>query len=113
MKAAKTMLAIAKQSAIEKGLRIVSDAKGHDIVGYAFTPSEIRAIYQAEGFTQKTMNRHLESWVQLGLIVPVGKIWYVRLSEMDIEPLADLAEERRARELKGDLDCRYVSEASA
>lgn len=113
MKAAKTMLAIAKQSAIEKGLRIVSDAKGHDIVGYAFTPSEIRAIYQAEGFTQKTMNRHLESWVQLGLIVPVGKIWYVRLSEMDIEPLADLVEERRARELKGDLDCLYVSEASA
>lgn len=107
------MLAQARQCAIERGIRVVTDAQGRTIVGFAFTQAEISELYKLDGFTMKTMRKHIDTWVDLKLVIPVGKIWYIRLNENETEALADLNEEKRMRQIHGDLDCSYISEATA
>lgn len=107
------MLAQAKACAIDKGIRIMQNADGKKTIGYAFSLGEITAIYQLDGFTTKTMRRHIDTWAQLGLVVPAGKIWFVKLSPEDVHAISDLNEERREHEQRGDDGCYYIAEASA
>lgn len=113
MKSAKTMLAQARQCAIEKGIRVITDTQGRTIIGYAFTQAEISELYKLDGFTMKTMRNHISVWTELKLVIPVGKIWYIRLNGNEKEALEDLNEEKRMRQIHGDLDCYYISEAMA
>lgn len=112
MKSAKSMLALAKANAISKGIRAV-DFGGRTYIGYLFTSAEISDLYRIEGFLHRTMHKHVEAWVETKQVIPVGKVYFVLLSQDDVEQKADLVEERSMRSRNGDLDCVYVSEATA
>ena len=113
MKSAKTMLAQAKRCAIGNGIRIMQNADGKKLIGYAFSLGEITKIYQMDGFTTKTMRRHIDMWADLGLVIPAGKIWFVQLQPTDVVALSDLMIEKMEHEQRGDDGCIYVAEAVA
>lgn len=113
MKSAKTMLALAKANAIDKGIRIKVDDHGKKMIGFAFSLGEITTLYQMDGFTTKTMRRHIDTWAQLGLVVPAGNIWFVKLSSEDVNAITELDNERRDNEQRGVDGCYYIAEAVA
>lgn len=112
MKSAKSMLALAKANAISKGIRAV-DFGGRTYIGYLFTLAEISDLYRIEGFLHRTVHKHVEAWVETKQVIPVGKVYFVLLSQDDVEQKADLVEEKGMRDRSGDLDCVYISEATA
>lgn len=63
MKSSKTMLATARKFAFEIGIQYV-DVSGIPSEGYAVPIGWLKKLYSHEGFTEKTLYKHISRWAE-------------------------------------------------
>lgn len=90
MKSNKTMYALAKAAAFENGILSYRDGE-HEYIGYLLPKRAISRIYQNEGFTTATVERHLNLWESLGRVKIVGQHVFFVLSATDYDQVTELS----------------------
>lgn len=98
MKSNKTMFALAKAMAFENGILSYRDNdKEIEYFGYLLPKRAINRIYQDEGFTSVTLERHLKTWESLGKIKIVGQHVFFNLLSTDYDQVIELSLLRQDR----------------
>lgn len=115
MKGINGMLAVAKNEAIDKGIRGIPTVDNDVIYGYMLKKDELHNLFKLHGFRRvETEASYIKTWLEVGYIIRIewrghGPVYFFVLKSTDSDQIRDLMQCKLDNELERSAESlKYV-----